>query len=308
MDEDCSRQHPRVTTDRGIATTPSLGSTPHRVIKTGGREHVWRSRAHDRGRSVDRDQRGRAHVVSEPAGCRGAWIRWSTRTSPSATKSSWSSTGPTTEHEQRSRRRERRRPDVRLRHVSSAAPTRAAAKNLGWSESVGRHVVFVHDEDRVSRRFLSAVVNVASEDDQIVLPLRVADLGDRPADVRAPAVLGLLAHAGQIVAPRRVALSLAPCVGIAFPRSLLTRQAFDPDLVIGEDSVLVGRLLSEASVTCAIPPTAAEGVYYHTTARNPQLPRCCERTPASGSGTGGGTPTPRRHGAGPRTSAQGGRG
>ena len=134
-------------------------------------------------------------------------------------------------------------------------------------------MVFVHDEDRVSRRFLSAVVNVASQDDQIVLPLRVADLGDRPADVRAPAILGLLAHAGQVVAPRRVASSLAPCVGIAFPRSLLTRQAFDPDLVIGEDSVLLGRLLSDASVTCAIPPTADEGVYYHAAGRNPGLAR-----------------------------------
>ena len=167
----------------------------------------------------------------------------------------------------------RRSPDTRLRHVSSAAPTRAAAKNLGWSESVGRTVVFVHDEDRVSRRFLSAIVDIAPEDDQIVLPFCVADLVDRPADVRAPAVLGLLAHAGHVVAPQRVASSLAPGVGIAFPRSLLTRQAFDPDLVIGEDSVLLGRLLSDASVTCAIPPTAAEGVYYRATGRNPYLPR-----------------------------------
>ena len=37
--------------------------------------------------------------------------------------------------------------------------------------------------------------------------------------------------------------------------------------------MLLGRLLSDASVTCAIPPTAAEGVYYHATGRNPYLPR-----------------------------------
>ena len=107
------------------------------------------------------------------------------------------------------------------RHTSSTRELRRTnargSKNLGWSQSVGRIVVFVHDEDRVSRRFLSAMVDIAPEDDQIVLPLRVADLGDRPADVRAPAVLGLLAHAGHVVAPQRVASSLAPGVGIAFP-------------------------------------------------------------------------------------------
>ena len=117
-----------------------------------------------------------------------------------------------------------RRPEMALRHVGADVTTRAAAKNLGLAESSGAYVVFVEDEDRVSRRFLSGMLAVRPEGDQIVLPLRLADYGDAPASVRGAGPQRLFTQAGRVVSPRRVAAALAPAAGIAFPRALLTRQ------------------------------------------------------------------------------------
>jgi len=181
---------------------------------------------------------------------------------------------------------------ARLRHLRTDSPTRAAAKNAGLAETVGPYVVFVHDEDRVSHSFLSAVLRVAEPDGRVVVPLRVPDPGDRAADLRGPATRRLLAHAGRVVSPGRVAAGLAPAVGIAFARQQLTAIPYDADLVIGEDPVLLARLLAEPSVRCAIPPADAGAVYYRAERRNPRLPSVEAGRLLDGAGRLAGLPLP----------------
>ncbi len=158
---------------------------------------------------------------------------------------------------------------ARLRHLRSEAPTRAAAKNAGLAETTAPYLVFVQDEDRVSRSFLSGLLGAAEPDGRIVVPLCVSDPGDRPADFRGRAARRLLAHAGTVVSPRRLAPALASTGGgIAYPRRQLLACPFDADLVIGEDAVLLARLLADPSLVCAIPPADAGAVYYRAVRRN----------------------------------------
>ncbi len=156
---------------------------------------------------------------------------------------------------------QRRRPDLRITHLISRPGTRAAAKNAGIAASTGEQLVFVRETDRLSRGFLSGVLRQAGNA-AITLPLVVEDAQRGPANLQTPAAQQSLARAGQLVTSPRVLARLLTGSGTVYARTLFDSVTFDDDLELGEDPLLLARLLQRAPLQCAV-PAADEGVVYY---------------------------------------------
>lgn len=155
-----------------------------------------------------------------------------------------------------------RRPDLTIRHLTAEVETRSAAKNVGIRASTASRLVFVHDEDRVAPGFLRGLVGVPPTSNRLVVPVRVVDRGERPANLQSAAVRRQLSQAGRVVQPHHLGSALGHPTGLLLPRDLIAGLQFDDDLDVGEDAVLLGRLLARGGLECAVPDAGAGSVYY----------------------------------------------
>ena len=165
-------------------------------------------------------------------------------------------------------------PKLRLRRVAVPdVATRAGAKNVGLGASRGRHVVIVHDEDRISAGFLAGLAALAKPADVIALGLLV----DVPAQHHPPTFDTPRLRRQLTLAGRTVPLSTLPSALTYGPaklvsRSVATEVGFDADLPSGEDAVFWGRVALRPELRVAVAPVTCHAVYYRTTGRNAQLP------------------------------------
>ena len=162
------------------------------------------------------------------------------------------------------------RPGIRLTLLTETVASRSAAKNAGFDASLGELVVFVHDQDRLSRGYLSGVVAKPPAAGRITVPLVIDEVNDRPADLHSEPIRRVLTRAGRQVEVAKAPYLLTTGPGIVFSRTLLQRARFDVDLVLAEDAVLLGRLLSIGPLNCVVPPAVSDVVYRRSRRRGDQ--------------------------------------
>ena len=147
--------------------------------------------------------------------------------------------------------------NIRLMHTDICGVSNA--RNIGLDNAEGRFIVFIDDDDKISRSYLEDLYNRA--DDETIVISNTYDFKDPESliDVRATQLHATLSQKGRssLKDSRRFFFTVWMKM---IPSAVIGGRRFDTSFTIGEDSIFMFRISDRIRSTDF---TSSEAIYYH---------------------------------------------